>query len=146
MLKLFALLVLVGCSGALDRAPATRQIDRAVAALGQGFVSDTTNMNGTTHFANAYSAPAQLRAAFEMYRALTDNEKFSAAQRNTIDLPIVLAGGDHACGKGMPGTAEELRARGCASATTELIENGGHYLADEQPDAVAALVERYASQ
>lgn len=60
----------------------------------------------------------------------------------TRALPVP-AGGDHAFG--MTGIAEERRARGCAGVRTALIANGRHDLADEHPDAVAALIERYAS-
>jgi pimeloyl-ACP methyl ester carboxylesterase len=44
----------------------------------------------------------------------------------------------------MPGFAEALRHHGCANVKIEVIENSAHYLADEQPEAVAQLIERYA--
>jgi pimeloyl-ACP methyl ester carboxylesterase len=45
----------------------------------------------------------------------------------------------------MPSFADALRAHGCANVKIEVIENSAHYVADEQPDAVAQLIERYAS-
>jgi pimeloyl-ACP methyl ester carboxylesterase len=45
----------------------------------------------------------------------------------------------------MPRFAETLRAHGCANVEIEVIENSAHYVADEQPDAVAQLIEQYAS-
>jgi pimeloyl-ACP methyl ester carboxylesterase len=96
-------------------------------------------------YVSAYAAPEQLRAGFEMYRALPANEKFNAAQRSTMDVPLVLAGGDHGFGPLLPGLAETLQAYGWTNVTVELIENSGHYVADEQPAALAALIERYAS-
>jgi pimeloyl-ACP methyl ester carboxylesterase len=45
----------------------------------------------------------------------------------------------------MPGFAEALRDHGCTNVKTEVIKNGAHYVVDEQPEAVAQLIERYAS-
>ena len=45
----------------------------------------------------------------------------------------------------MPNFADALRAHGCANVEIEVINNSAHYAADEQPDAVAQLIERYAS-
>ena len=97
------------------------------------------------HYARAYAAPEQLRAAFELYRALPANEEFNAAQRGTIDLPLVLAGGDQSFGPLLPGLAETLHTFGWSNVSVEIVENGGHYLPDEQPAAVAVLIERYAA-
>jgi len=97
------------------------------------------------HYVKAYRAPEQLRAALELYRALPANAKFNASQRARIDLSLVLAGGDHGFGPLLPGIAETLRTYGWQHVTTELIENSGHYVADEQPEAVAELIERHAS-
>jgi pimeloyl-ACP methyl ester carboxylesterase len=96
-------------------------------------------------YASAYAAPEQLRAGFEMYRALPASERFNAVQRSTIDVPLVLAGGDQGFGPLLPEIAETLQTHGWTDVTVELIENSGHYVADEQPAAVAALIERYAS-
>jgi pimeloyl-ACP methyl ester carboxylesterase len=97
------------------------------------------------HYVNAYSTPEQLRAGLELYRALPADAKFNAAHRDRIDLPLVLAGGDHGFGPLLPGLAKTLRKYGWRHVTAELIANSGHYVADEQPEAVAALIERYAS-
>jgi pimeloyl-ACP methyl ester carboxylesterase len=97
------------------------------------------------HYASAYGAPAQLRAGMEFYRAFPASERFNATQRSAIDVPIVLAGGDKSFGRLNPRVAEALRAHGCASVHIEVIKNSGHYVADEQPEIVAELIERYAS-
>ena len=98
------------------------------------------------HYANAYAAPRQLRAGLEMYRALPANERFNEAQRDTVDLPLVLVGGENSFAGLLSKLAEDLRAHRCGNISVEVIKNGGHYLADEQPEAVAALIERYASR
>jgi pimeloyl-ACP methyl ester carboxylesterase len=96
-------------------------------------------------YASSYAAPAQLRAAMEFYRAFPAGEKFNATHRGAIDVPIVLAGGDRSFGSLYPRVAEALRAHGWASVRVEVIENSGHYVADERPESVAELIERYAS-
>lgn len=95
-------------------------------------------------YAESYAAPDRLRAGFAFYRAFPANAQFNRSRRTPIDVPIVLAGGEHAVGQINPVIAEALRELGVRDVKTEQIANSGHYVADEQPDAVAALIERYA--
>ena len=82
----------------------------------------------------------------EIYRAFPANEKFNAAQQSAISVPVVLAPGRNSpFEKLMPGFADALRAHGCANVEVEVIEHSAHYVVDEQPDAVAQFIERYAS-
>jgi pimeloyl-ACP methyl ester carboxylesterase len=97
------------------------------------------------HYANSYGAPEQLRAGLGFYRAFPADEKFNAGQRGTLDVPIVLAGGDHSAAPNLPRIAESLRKNGCTNVTIEVIAKSGHCVADEQPEIVAGLIERYAS-
>jgi pimeloyl-ACP methyl ester carboxylesterase len=98
-----------------------------------------------THYANSYAAPEQLRAGLEFYRAFPANEKFNAAQRSALEVPIVLAGGDKTAGPTLPRMADSLREHGCAEVTIEVIQNSGHFVSEEQPERVADLIEHYAS-
>jgi pimeloyl-ACP methyl ester carboxylesterase len=98
-----------------------------------------------THYANSYGTPEQLRAGLEFYRAFPADEKFNAAQQSRLDVPIVLAGADHSVAPNLPRIAESLRKNGCANVTIEVIAKSGHYVAEEQPEIVAGLIERYAS-
>ena len=108
--------------------------------------SDTFSDADVARYARAYAAPDHLRAALEIYRAFPANEKFNAAQKNAISVPLVLAPGENSpFEKLMPSFAEALRDHGCANVKIEVIKNSVHYVADEQPEAVAQLVERYAS-
>jgi pimeloyl-ACP methyl ester carboxylesterase len=108
--------------------------------------SDTFSDADVARYARAYAAPEHLRAALEIYRAFPANEKFNAAQRSAFSLPLVLAPGENSpFEKLMPGFAEALRDHGCANVKIEVIKNSVHYVADEQPDAVTQLIERYAS-
>ena len=82
----------------------------------------------------------------ELYRAFPANEKFNAAQRSAIGVPLVLAPGEHSpLEKLMPSIAAALRAHGCANVKVEVVKNSVHYVVDERPYAVVELIERYAS-
>lgn len=97
-------------------------------------------------YAESYAAPEQLHAAFEIYRAFPANEKFNAEQQSRIDVPLVLAvGSESIFVKDLPTMAEALRAHGCTSVRTGVIEGIGHYAADERPGIVEEFIERYAS-
>ncbi|HWY53394.1 MAG TPA: alpha/beta hydrolase [Terriglobales bacterium] len=107
---------------------------------------DTFSDADVARYARAYAAPEHLRAALEIYRAFPANEKFNAAQQNAISVPLVLAPGENSpFEKLMPSFAEALRNHRCANVKIEVIKNSVHYVADEQPEAVAQLIERYAS-
>jgi len=107
---------------------------------------DTFSDADVTHYAQAYAAPGHLRAMLEIYRAFPANEKFNASQQSAIGVPLVLAPGENSpFEKLMPSLAEALRAHGCTNVKIEVIKNSVHYVADEQPDAVVELIERYAS-
>lgn len=90
-------------------------------------------------------AGERLRAAFGFYRAFPDNERFNRERREPIGVPLVLAGGEDAVGRIVPQIAEGTRELGWSHVATEVIRDSGHYVADEQPDAVAGLLDRYAA-
>jgi len=94
------------------------------------------------HYVKAYAALEQLHAAFEMYRAFPAN----AAQKGPNDVPVFLAAGDGSpFAKLVAKMAEGLRASGWAHVETGLIAGAVHYVVEDQPDAVADLIERQAS-
>jgi pimeloyl-ACP methyl ester carboxylesterase len=97
-------------------------------------------------YTKAYARPAQLHAALEMYRAFPANAKLNAAQHGPNDVPLFFAAGDGSpFAKLVPKFAEGLRAGGFTHVETELIPGALHYVVEDQPDAVAGLIERYAS-
>jgi len=76
---------------------------------------------------------------------LPENEKFNAAQTNQLELPIVLVGGEESFGELTPQFAESIRKNGCRNVKVEIMKNVVHYVADEQLEAGAKRIERYAS-
>jgi pimeloyl-ACP methyl ester carboxylesterase len=106
---------------------------------------DTFSDADVARYARVYAAPEHLRAMLEIYRAFPANEKFNAAQQSAISVPLVLAPGENSpFEKLMPSIATALRAHGCANVKVEVVKNSVHYVADEQPEAVAELIERNA--
>jgi len=98
------------------------------------------------HYINAYASAAQQHAAFEMYRAFPANERFNAAERGQIDVPLFLAGGEKSPFANLiRKIAQGVRGHGCTHVETALIPKGVHYLVEDQPEAVVDLIERHAA-
>lgn len=94
----------------------------------------------------SYAAPAQIHAAFEMYRAFPANVQFNVAQHGPSDVPLFVGAGDGSpFAKLVPKMADGLRANGFTHVETGLIRGSVHYLVEDQPNEVAELIERYAS-
>ncbi len=120
--------------------------DRQADYLGYFFQFGKFTPGEVAHYIKAYSTPAQLHAAFEMYRAFPANERFNQAQRGPNDVPLFLGAGDGSpFARLVPKIAEGLRASGCIHVETGLIRGSVHYLVEDQPETVADLIERYAS-
>lgn len=99
------------------------------------------------HYAQAHSRPEQLHAAFEMYRAFPDNLAFNEEHQGTNDVPLYLAAGEGSpFAQLLPKQVADLRAKGFAHVESVLIPSAVHYLVEDQPEAVAELIERYAAQ
>jgi len=96
-------------------------------------------------YAHAYATADQLRSGFEFYRAFPETARFNESRAEPLHVPIVLAGGDHATGQANYRIAAALRAKGAQNVIVETIENSGHFVVDEQPDQVVALIARYAA-
>lgn len=109
------------------------------------FIKGGITIEEKNHFINSYKTADQLRSGFDNYRAFPANEKFNAAQTAETNLPIILVGGEESFGALVPRFAESIRQKGCKNVRTEIIKNSRHYVADEQPEAVAALIEKYAA-
>jgi pimeloyl-ACP methyl ester carboxylesterase len=98
-------------------------------------------------YARAYSQPGQIAAAMGMYRAM-GAEQFGKERRGPLDVPLVLVGGavpKKGFGEVLAAVAKGLKEAGAKSVSVETIAGAGHYLVDEKPAQVAALIERYAA-
>jgi len=107
---------------------------------------DAISNDDLAHYVRSYASPEQLRAGLEFYRAYPENERFNVAERGPIDVPIVLAGGEHSLAPLNATVAKSLRNHGWRNVSIEVIANSGHQVIDEQPAAVAELLARYAAR
>jgi pimeloyl-ACP methyl ester carboxylesterase len=81
--------------------------------------------------------PAALHTSFEFYRALTDTmEQNAERQLSPINLPVLAIGG--ALGLGVQ-VGATMRLAG-TNVTNLLIEEAGHYPAEENPEAMIAAI------
>jgi pimeloyl-ACP methyl ester carboxylesterase len=98
------------------------------------------------HYLKAYATPAQLHAMFEIYRAFPTNVNSNAAQHGSNDVPLFLAAGEKSPFAAMaPKMAEGLRANGFSHVETGVIRGAMHYDVQDQPDAMASLIEQHAA-
>ena len=115
--------------------------------LREGFLtSESISDAEVAHYARSYAAPDHLHAGLGFYRELPESERVVAAQTEPTDVPFVFAGADRVFAPLMPELAENVRARGASDVTVETIANSGHYVLDDQPEAVLELIQRYASR
>lgn len=95
------------------------------------------------HYAAAYGDDAHLHAAFEVYRAMPQNIWHNVDHRGPIDVPLTLVGGEHVFGPALVDTASELRTDfGWRDVRAEILRDGQHYVVEERPDDVAAILSR----
>jgi pimeloyl-ACP methyl ester carboxylesterase len=91
-------------------------------------------------YAREYSMPGALRAGFEYYRAfprdVVDNEKFS---KQKLTIPVLGIGGAGSFG---PIIGEHL-SHVATNVQAVVIQNSGHWVAEEQPAAVTDALLRF---
>jgi pimeloyl-ACP methyl ester carboxylesterase len=98
------------------------------------------------HNAAAYASTDQLRAGFEFYRqSYPGMERLGASGAAPGKTHIILVGGEHSLGAANPAIANSLRALGWRSVAVESVAESGHWLIDEHPDAVVAVLLRHLS-
>lgn len=98
------------------------------------------------HYANAYGDADHLRSAFAVYRAIPANITFNNQNTASIDVPLLLVGGEHVFGPVMPALAQHLKARrhGWTDVQVHISAAGKHYLPEEHPTEIIDLIERHA--
>ena len=91
-------------------------------------------------FAKAYGTPARLTAGFEFYRAFPQDKVANAAATQPLDVPVLLAGGEKSMSPLLPMLERDLRGWGVRNIKTVTIPRSGHWIAEENPDATAAVI------
>jgi pimeloyl-ACP methyl ester carboxylesterase len=93
-------------------------------------------------YAKAYGSPAQLSAGLGLYRAIESDASFNRSRKEELTAPIYLVGGEYALGSLMSREAEAIRKQGATAVSIEIIPKANHYLPDENPDELYAIIAR----
>jgi pimeloyl-ACP methyl ester carboxylesterase len=84
--------------------------------------------------------PAHLRASFGYFRAFATDVADNAAYRETpLPMPVLAVGARGSLG---PQVAEQVR-RYARTVTGEVVEDCGHWLFEERPDQLLALLRHF---
>jgi pimeloyl-ACP methyl ester carboxylesterase len=102
---------------------------------------DAIDDTDAERYAAAYTGAERLAAGLGYYRAFPAAEADNRARRDPTGLPLVLAASDHGFAPQLPTLSASLAAHGWRNVTERVIEQAGHYVLDEQPDSVSALIE-----
>ena len=91
------------------------------------------------HYAELYAKPQAMHDAFEQFAAFTqdaDDNKALLASNGKLSIPVLAIGAEKSFGSGM---ADELRfvAR---NVTGGIVPDSGHWIMEENPQAVVQLV------
>jgi pimeloyl-ACP methyl ester carboxylesterase len=93
-----------------------------------------------------YDAP-QLHAAFEIYRAFPKDGEFNAAQTAPNATPLLVAFGEKSpFAPLLTKFVAGYRAQGMTHVESTHIPGAMHYVVADNPQAVAELIERYATR
>ncbi len=119
---------------------------RQAAFLGRFYTIGKFSPADVAHYLKAYETPEQLHAIAEIYRAFPANVEFNHAHLGANALPLFIAFGEKSHQAPMaPKLAAGLRDAGFSHVQTGVIPGANHYVVQDQPDAVAALIEQQAT-
>jgi pimeloyl-ACP methyl ester carboxylesterase len=89
-------------------------------------------------YATAYKLPSQLAAGLGHFRAFPQDESdMKTLAQTPLSMPILYVGGSGSMGAFLSYAAQGLQATGATKVETRQIEAAGHWLAEEQPAALA---------
>jgi pimeloyl-ACP methyl ester carboxylesterase len=100
-------------------------------------ITDATRV----HYAALYAQPGAMHAAFSQFAAFPGDAKDNQAllSRGKLATPVLAIGGSGSYGRVMTAVAEAA----FANVTSETIPNAGHWLMEENPQAVVGAVREF---
>ncbi len=99
-----------------------------------------------TAYAAAYGSDKSLHAMCELYRAFPKDEQFFSSRTETLDVPLLLIGGENTFAGILPKMAKALAEAGAKNVQTAVIKGAGHWMSEEQPTRTAAVISDFAMQ
>ncbi len=94
-------------------------------------------------YAQGYRGPQRLAAGFAWYRAIPLDIASNERHAGTVDPPILLAFAEYCHATVLPEVAAGLGEAGSRHVATSIIADSGHWVAEEQPAKVAAVINRF---
>jgi pimeloyl-ACP methyl ester carboxylesterase len=94
-------------------------------------------------YAHGYQGPQRLAAGFALYRAIPLDIASNERHTDTVDPPIQLAFAEYCHATALPEVAAGLGEAGSRHVATSIIADSGHWVAEEQPAKVAAVINRF---
>jgi pimeloyl-ACP methyl ester carboxylesterase len=90
-------------------------------------------------YAQAYAREGRMDAAFDYCRRIIDDMDFNKRQfKNRLPMPLLAVGGEHS----IPNMGDALRPY-FENVTSILISNSGHFVPEEQPDALVKALRAF---
>ena len=109
-----------------------------------GYRANCISDEDKAEFLRSYKKPGAFRVLLEFYRALpqdaADNCAILAA-KGKLKMPVLALGGDKSFGRGME-CIDSMR-RVADNVRGGLVEDCGHWIAEEQPDALSDALLRF---
>lgn len=94
-------------------------------------------------YAQGYRGPQRLAAGFGLYRAIPLDIASNERHAGTVDPPILLAFAEYCHATVLPEVAAGLGEAGSRHVAASIIADSGHWVAEEQPAKVAAVINRF---
>jgi pimeloyl-ACP methyl ester carboxylesterase len=91
-----------------------------------------------------YQDPERLAAGFTMFRTLPMDATDNQADKSPSAVPILLANSEYSHATLLPTVRDGLRRNGATDVRTATIPGSGHWPAEEQPAALAAIIDDFA--
>ncbi len=136
--------------GPLNRAPglAEKLVPGQEAAYYGTFLEQSAGPNGLDPdalqaYLDAYSAPGVLGAGLAYYRTRPEDvNEVQALATQPISTPVLAIGGRHAMGAAVAGGMATL----ATDVTRLVLEQSGHYPAEQEPDGVNHAIVQFLQQ
>ena len=95
-------------------------------------------------YVSAYSAPGAMRAGFELYRAFdrdAEDNRAALARNGRLTIPVLAVGGEISTSGAL---VEEMMREVAEDVTGVRVPRTGHWVPEENPDALARAVLDFA--
>jgi pimeloyl-ACP methyl ester carboxylesterase len=103
---------------------------------------DAVPENAITEFARHYASEGGMTAGFNYYRALKDDAAAAASLKGRkLDMPVLAIAGRHGVGERL---ADALRPQ-AMNLRSVIVDDSGHFVADEAPEQFCAQIEGFLS-